>query len=476
MGLRRARGAALALAASCILGPRPAAAQETFPADVRFGGTFTARTDADLQHDRAGEDIAETRVRLDLEMAARLSPTTSTLISGRLTHQSATPAWDFDGARYGHEVELREARLSWQGPDVSLDVGNLFLRWGTIDSNSPTDVLNPQDLRDPAPVSFEAPLVPIPAARLQAAPGDFTFELDVVPFFEPHRAAMFGTDWAPTSPTAGDPTTGALVGQVGLAFSRAAQEDIQPALLAPQPPDESPRNVSVGTRVGWHGPGVDVHLAATHGWDRIPALTFDPDVLALLDAARRNDLGALAVGYGKVQPRLAAGEPLFTSEYSRLNLIGGDLAWAVGDFVVKAEAAFSFARTLYREDFTPRRTGSLTWAGGVDYMPDEDLAVTVEVWGLRPLDRGPWLYIGQHLFEAVGHAQVTVLKEVLFADLTAEAGLFRHDLTLSPALRWVPADGHALTAGVYVLSGDAGTLGGLYDANDAAFLRYTAGF
>ena len=47
---------------------------------------------------------------------------------------------------------------------------------------------------------------------------------------------------------------------------------------------------------------------------------------------------------------------------------------------------------------------------------------------------------------------------------------------MAPSLRWQPADGHALSAGVYVLAGPADSIGGVFDANDAGWARYTLSF
>ncbi len=450
-----------------------APAPPPFSPEVRFGGSFATRVDADLADEGQHEDVLEGRLRLDLELAARLSPRTTALVSGRLAHESRTPDMAFDGARYGHDVELREARFSWQGEGVGVDVGNLFLRWGVADAASPNDVLNPQDFRDSAPVAFETPLVPVPAVRLTASPGDFAFELDVLPFFEPHRAALFGTDWAPVG---ANPQVAALSGLVDQALSRAAIEDAQPLLLSSNPPDESPRNATVGTRVGWHGPGVDVHLNAMHGWDRVPATTLDPDFLALVEAVRDDDLPAQLAVFGRLRPRLAAGEALFESTYRRQNLVGADAAWAVGDFLLKAEAAHSFARTLYLADFTPVRTASLSWAAGFDWLPDPDLDVTLECFGLRPSEAGDYLFLGRQLVNLTAHVRWAPLTDTLTLELLGQYGLTRGDHTLAPSLRWQPADGHALSAGVYVLAGPDDSVGGVFDPNDAGWARYTLSF
>jgi hypothetical protein len=448
------------------------------PSETRFGATLSTRADADLRDDgRPGrpEDVFETHLRLDLELAARLSPATTALVSGRLSHDTRTPDAGFDGARSGALAELREARISWQGDGVGLDVGHLFLRWGVADAISPNDVLNPQDFLDPAPVSFETPMLPVPAVRLTAQPGDFAFELSVVPFFVPHRAALFGTDWAPVG---GDAPTAGLLGTLGLLLGPEADDDAWALLTAPRPPDESPRNASVGTRLGWHGAGVDLHLNATHTWDRLPAVRFDPALGEFLAAARENDAPTLLRLYPEVQARLASGAPLLDSRYHRLDLVGFDLAWALGDFLLKGEAAHSFTRTLYRSDFTPVRVGALSYAAGFDWLPDPDLTVTLEVFGLRPWEGvgGGYLYVGRHLVQTTAHVRWALVTEVLTADVIAQYGVTEEDRTVAPSLAWKVVDGHSVSAGIYLMDGPRRSLGGLFGRNDAAWMRWVAGF
>ncbi|MCK6572785.1 hypothetical protein L6V77_17030 [Myxococcota bacterium] len=463
--------------------PAPAPADEaaspppppTGPSETRFGATVSTRLDADLADDGGGEDTVESHLRFDLELATRLSPRTTALVAGRISHEARTPDAAFDDGRAAALAELREARLSWQGDGVGLDVGQLFLRWGVADAVSPNDVLNPQDFLDPAPVSFETPMLPVPAVRLTASPGDFAFELAVVPFFVPHRAALFGSDWAPVG---GDAPTAGLLGTLELLIGPEADDDAWALFTAPRPPDESPRNASVGTRVGWHGPGVDLHLNAAHTWDRLPAVRFDPALGDFLAAARANDTGTLLRLYPDVQTRLAGGAPLLDSRYHRLDLIGLDLAWAVGDVLVKAEAAHSFHRTLYRRDFSPLRVPSLSYTVGADWMPDPDVTATLEVFGLRPWEaaEGGYLYVGRHLVQATGHLRWVVIDARLTADVIGQYGLTQEDYTVAPSLALTVTEGHTVAAGVYVMGGPRDTLGGVFDRNDAGWLRWVGAF
>jgi hypothetical protein len=88
--------------------PAPAPADEaappppppTGPSETRFSATVSTRVDADLADDGGGEDTVESRLRLDLELATRLSPRTTALVAGRSAHESRTPDAAFDGARY----------------------------------------------------------------------------------------------------------------------------------------------------------------------------------------------------------------------------------------------------------------------------------------------------------------------------------------------------------------------------------------
>ncbi len=448
-----------------------------FSPTLRFGGRLRLEAAFDLAHDRDGEDVFETRERLDLEMAGQITPALSALVAGRMSHVARTPAYDFDGARYEYEPELREAYATGRFGATVVSVGNQVVRWGSTDANSPNDVVNPVDYREGIDVDLETPLVPVLAARathtLTLEAGSLTFEGVYVPFFAPHRAWLFGSDWAPV---AAQPQFEPMLAFLAGAVPPASQEDVQALLLSPDPPDESPRQGSAGGRVAWSGGGLDLRLNTFYGWDRIPSLEVDPEFVELLVAVRDNDLATLARLFPKLQSTVQGGGLPYTSRYDRLATFGADGVYVAGDFAFKADVAWTPARTLYTADLEPERAASLSWAGGVDYMPSTTFQITLEAFGLKPLEDRDWYLVGRHLANLVGQVRWAPLEDELTLQVAAQYGLTREDVLVAPQIAWRPRDNHEAQVGAVFLQGPDDSPGGLFDANDHAYARYALSF
>lgn len=416
-----------------------------FSPEIRFGGRWSTRIEADLQHDRDGEDIAESRNRLELELAARMSPTFSALVAGRMTHDAKTPAMDFDGARYGYEAELREAYFTWRGGATTISGGNQVIRWGTTEAFSPNDEINGSDYRDGLAADLETPRIPRLALRAQQSFDRVTLEAVWLPFFQPHRANLLGSDWAPVPD---DPQIARLATTFGTFFGPEVEEDVQALLVSSAPPDESPKNSGVGARASLRGDGWDLRLNALYDWHRIPKVS----------------LGGLAP----------------ESEYIRKLVLGLDGAYAVEDFVFKVDASWQPAGVFYADDFEAFEAMFVYWAGGVDYMPDTDLNITVEAYGLSILEDPPegksLIFIEQHWANVLALVRWSLLDEDLVLQLGVQYGITNEDFVISPSVAWSVAEGHDLSVGGTILEGPELSPGGIFDHNDLAWVRYDLAF
>lgn len=430
----------------------PAIAPEGWPRSTTLMGRWQSRGMADLQRDRDGEDVVELRNRLELEISTEASRALSARVGGRLTHETRAPEYDGGGeVRALAEAELREAYLTWRAGAARLIVGHQTIRWGTAEANSPNDVLAPLDLRQGVQPGLQTPALPQIAARLLYTldeAGRVTVEVVLIPFFTAHRVALFGRDTAPLpAGSSFAPLLAALRG----AIPRASEEDVQPLIVAFAPPDEHPSNASGGGRVSLQGQGWDLHLNGVYGWDRTPSISLAPNPLIPLQ-----------------------------SQYDRLLTLGVDGVVAVGPLTLKADAAWSPARTLYTEALQPERAPVVSWATGVDWLPDADLALTVEIFGLMPLDDAPegegWLLIGDHLVNGVMFARYRPQGSAVGASVVAQRGLTRGDMFIAPEVLYAPLEGHEIALGLAIFTGPDDSLGGILEANDQITLRYDLSF
>ncbi|MBI4509985.1 MAG: hypothetical protein HY698_10155 [Deltaproteobacteria bacterium] len=414
----------------------------TASAGLRASGRWRSDLQVDVQHDREDEDVYELHSRLDLELASPLSAALSLVAGGRLRY-------DVRGTqeRYSAEVEARDLYLHYRRGRVSARVGQQVIRWGSTDSYSPNDVVNPVDYREGLPPSFETPLLPVPALQVQASAGPLGLEGVYVPFFVPHRFALMGTDWGFVGSQASmQPIFAAMRNLV----SEAAVEDLQQVLTATDPPEESPLNGSAGGRVIYHRPSLDLHASALLGWDRVPDLRFD----------------------------LATGR--FSSRYFRQLVLGMDGSLSIGKFVVKADAAVSSKQTLYTESLVAVRVPAASWATGFDYAASSRSLITIELGGfhaLKPPPPGDTYYLlDETTFQVAAYYRHAWRDDRIFVEISGRYGLTRRDLFLSSSVSYRLAPNHRVAVGTWWLEGPSNSLGGIFDANDLAYGNYTLSF
>jgi hypothetical protein len=281
-------------------------------------------------------------------------------------------------------------------------------------------------------------VLPIPLVRAAYAGDQAGGELVYVPFFFPTRGYAVGSDWTPL--LALPELLGALQQMAQAAKARGTEE----ALFATNAPSFMPRNGSLGGRAFLRGEGWDARLNLFYGWDRIPELVLAP--------------------------------PAFSSTFHRELGVGIDGSAVLDDFIVRIDARFSTRRTLYTEEFMPIRSRALSWAGGVEFRE----RFLLELYGLwvpgRTAEDAPLFLIDRHQANAALMYRDTFLRERVKVNVGVQYGLVRRDWVISGLVGYEVEPGHALEGGVLLLEGKGLSVGGLFDTNDYAFVRYTHGF
>jgi hypothetical protein len=414
---------------------------------ARWNGRWYSLASTDLQHDRPGEDVAELHSRLDLDLGVEVSRALSLSASGRLRYDVLRP--EHGDARYGWETELRELVVSVKHEALTLRLGQQTLRWGSADLYSPNDVINPVDYRDGFTPEVEVPLVPVPAVQLKAAWASFALEGVLVPVFVPHRQDVFGSDWSLLDP---HPVFFVIAQQLATDFPQSSWEDVQALLAGEHAPEEAPQNASLGGRITFHGPQLDLHANVFYGWDR------NPDV---------------ALGAGVGLDRLV-------SSYRRRLFTGLDGAVVLGPVVLKLDAAFSPEATFYTEQGQSVHPAVVSYVAGLEHQLDTHWHAIVEFIGVSALDPPPagdaYLYADQTTLQLGAHLRRTFLADDLALEATGRFGLTRRDWFVAPRASYRVRPGHEVAVGAMLVGGAADSLGGLYGTNDLLFGQYTWSF
>lgn len=462
-------------------GDEPASRATSVFLDTLFDGTFTTELALDFRNETRWEQAVRFRSRLDLALSHELGAGFDVRLGGRLTCWVwSTSTGD---SRYLFEPDLRDAWLRWRFPDVlDVTVGTQIFAWGAADALSGVDRLNPVDRRDSVTASLETPKIPLFAVTLSHSAGP---ELGVTavwaPFFTPDRQDVFGDDFSLLGP---DPASSPLAPSQAALEALAGIDDsivdpLQPILLSPFAPDQDHlENSTIGLRLTSTVGGVDLGFTYIWGWERTPAIAVDPrtgSLAALLDP--EPDPAALAQAL-QLLTALQGGQvgftDLFCSQYVRSHVAGVDLAAAVWDLTIKAEAAYTTARVAYDDAMQSVISPALRTVLGLDYAFEDTLTVTVEAAYERLLDDDadvPLFLTARDDVQIAGLVALRLLTDDALQVRTAVLyGAILDDWVVVPEVTWRIADGYAVSAGARLFEGGARTRGGHFDANDEGYV------
>jgi hypothetical protein len=444
---------------------------------------------ADTSLDNGREAAGEWRSHFFLRATIEPTPEMRAVASVRLRHymamqrnESQTPFLFVNGenARSLYEAEPGESYLDLALPlEARLRVGLQLFSWGQNDL-SPADPVNPRDLRWGLPVDATELKIPVFAVSASRNFAGIDVEASWLPFYTPSRAWLFGHDFSLFSP-------GGSVQPIDLdgIVPTELQDAIQSQLMSGVAPDASPWHSSAALRSTTSLAGVDLGVGYLFGWDRIPAIEFDPDLGQLfVELATPNPrLLTVSTLLSRLYPRAAAGEMLVRSVPLRQHTVVADAGIAVGDFVFKVDAAATNRQTLYQtrsgDPLSPVSHPTLAGAAGVDWRYGERLFVTAQ-----------WLAVqafgvpdDEQLFLVAPRMQLLsqlvswmVLPATLEVRVAAIEGITMGDWILQPMVTWRARGEMSLSAGLSLWGGNESGVGGFFSHNDAAFVRLRVAF
>jgi hypothetical protein len=469
-------------------------------------------------------------------------------ISARVSHFAVGETapdgetWNLYNSRntkFQGEAELQEAFVFIPSDLVNLRVGNQIVRWGFGEFNKPSDVLNPSDMREGLFSDLEVPLVPVFMVHADRTIGPVNLSLVWIPFFEPNRASLFGQDWAPAAGVTGNPAFASLSGMeqmTGLVSSIAGpaiEDRIQPILLGTDPPQDSLPNGQWGGRLQWRMFDVDFGLSYFYGWDKLPWVRMNGEILnptffadvqkvaafgqahpeflqgistidlddpasLLAMAGMMGELGKDPEDKAQFEDAMAAlnrilldenGDlksldvaSLFSTSYRRQQTVGFGWSAILFDTVgFKVDSAFSPSRTVFVESAAgfpaPVSKPAFSYSVGLDYQKSTWFDVLAEFYHFHVMD----MPSGQQVF-LVGNDlyMVTVASHVRFLDfeqlevqLAAMLQLPDRGLFAFPKVSYKVTDDLRCSVGTLLVEvlprGDDAGPAGLFDRNDSVY-------
>ncbi len=309
------------------------------------------------------------------------------------------------------------------------------------------DNLNPDDFED---ILDFAQKIPTLALRLDYYPGDFTITTVGIPGFTPARSFPSSWDMPQTFPLPPELTLGTLGDVVAL-------------------PDNRPRDAStLGIRVKRTMFEYDWSLSYVYGQDEWPI----PTQVELIPV---DTLGTTDVE--------------LTLEYPRQQIMGVDMAGAVGDIGVWAEGAVFFPKErVYTRIISPvgdqdelalDDEAYVKFVMGGDYTFSNGLYVNAQCMHGFFTDRGID-NLEDYLMLAI---EQSFLRDELKVRLTAAAEVADvHDIKGrsayfgGPQVTYAPVDGLEMILGSLLLAGDTSTQFGQFNENDMVYCQVEYSF
>lgn len=466
-----------------------------------MSGSFLSAAAADVRYDEVGEDTLEIADEVGLRLRFPFTRRWTAIAEGRL-------GWRLTGSSGGLGVteadgptfvprdetlqgslrpELRDLYVAGRAGRWGFRIGQQSIVWGSTDISKPADVINPTDFRRGLSSSPSDARIPIPALDAILSAHPIALELVVVPFFVPHRAAVYGDDTA-LLPLPDVVTSALSALPLDRLVDPSLEELVQPLVVQSELPEELPRNASVGARVTGTHRGLDLSAGWFYGWDRFPYVRLSPALAAaaaILGGGATPDAESLQSVVQLVGDDLATGTPLVQAEYLRRHVVEVDAVRYLGPVGVRIESAFSPRRTLYRADLRSVRRASLLSAAGLSYeRGDGNVVVSGEAFyqyvfrepGDGRFVLGTDRLLGFGLGGTLRGGVFGAFDTSRLADFGLTLGLVvfpaHWDVIASPALTFDTSDTLTLSVGATLATAaEPGGIGERVDADDAVFIK-----
>ena len=371
-------------AAGVPVAKKPLWEKKPLPKGLSFGGRIFTTMAPDLVMKGPYEDRFEWHSGIDFRVKYRFA-------RNARFHIEAKARYDMrfgDRTEADFLVDLGDTWLQFRAGKLRVRAGRLTMKWGQNGLASVLDRLNPSDYtRALGGAGLDDPKIPVLAVDATVNLSPLALEFVYIPFFQPQRAALYGRDFAALRPGLLEemipklaPTTGSgamnqqldgiterLVDEL-IAFDPYARDGIQSYLVADLP-EELPWHGDLGARVGFTGRGFDLDgYVLWHIVDRPMVHMHDAIRVPLLQnrMPNQNELTRLTNPDAE----------LVRTEYKRSIMGGMDVAIAVGDLVISAEAA-AFEKTIhYRRTLEPYLSPMVRYAVELRYSIGSTFTLT----------------------------------------------------------------------------------------------------
>ncbi|HEY6561950.1 MAG TPA: DUF1302 family protein, partial [Polyangiaceae bacterium] len=367
------------------------------------------------------------------------------------------------------EPRLQELYVGFFTPDVDIRVGQQRVAWGRADTQSPNDILNAYDMRDPLTPETDLAHIPTPLIRVDWYFGDVSLQGIVAPVFVPDVLDVYGSNWALLQPDAPRELRGFF--RLMSSMVDTSQHDAFNRLIQhTEQPDPAAENVSAGGKLAATLGSVDVDVYYFYGFDSTPLLKLDSALIEQLKDV--NFATATVANFDVLFTSFQLGYPLLTIEYVRRHHVGFDAATVLGPLGLRLDAAYDTARVFFRRDLSGIASRTLQTVASIEYQTGDLRRVFLiegSVLQLLDVESEDLLLVEETSITAAALVRFPVLTS-FDVELRAMLGVLPRSVLLRPQLGHRFSESFSVYAGGVWLSGANWSLGEYFGRNVEGYL------
>lgn len=434
---------------------------DLFAPETEFGGYLKTRFNTDIVWDNPREDLFEMHPKAYVKLRHPVSDSLTFFVSAHGQYEIYT------GGRthYDYEVELDEAYLDISLGSFDVRIGNQVFAWGRTDTINPTDNLNALNVTNFLTGETEERRVPVFALKVDYYLNNTIFELALVPFYQDHEIALWGSDWALYRPGIVTEYSGSY-----LPNSDAIDDESMEILdwvvrnySSPNPPSYSLENLQGGVRISSKYKGWDFSVSYAYLFDKIPTLYFSD---GMYDAIESGNVASYVASL-PIQELVES----TSLEHKRYHVIGLDFATTWSSYGIRGEGAVFLGAYTYSDILRPKQKNYLRYVIGVDRIFGENLYVNLQFVQKIILDYDSDLLEDEIQNMMTLNMNKKFFNDKLIPDVSMSYNITDGDFFITPKVTYKYTDTLEFTFGANIFNGDPYTIFGLFEQNDQFFLE-----
>jgi hypothetical protein len=343
------------------------------------------------------------------------------------------------------ELNLREVYVDLKfGKNFATRIGKQQIIWGKADGVFITDIISPKNLSEFLLPDFEEIRIGVTSIKMDYYSGNSTFELVLIPQFQPTIIADENSIWSPQPPEITMTIPPGFQLQKNVDYSRNSVES-------------SLKNSEIAGKYSYLSGTIDFEIMGGYLWDDNPAL----HTIKAINPTNK----VLNV----------TGRP----EYHRLTMGGGSFSTSIYGWVVRGEGAYYQGRNFMSLDPLANEgvveKNYLHYLIGIDYNI-LGVDVSAQYMEERILDYEDKIYQDEVQKTATLLANQDFLNETLFLSCLIYYGFNQSDALIRPKITYKYSDGLEVIVGANFLVGDGAGMFGQYYKNDMVYSKIKYSF